>query len=104
MKWRFWKKKQQQQPKTVLQISAGTDYSLMPFKEFMKAVKAIERSVKDTKDAWWHSMFESKLEDENMDKLEYVKRMAECVGRMLDELSKMNTYLRKLVEDERSDC
>jgi len=30
---------------------------------------------------------------------EYVKKLVECVGRMLDELSNMNTYLRKLVEE-----
>jgi len=41
MKWCFWKKKQQQQPKTVLQISAGEGYIQTLYVETQGSDKAL---------------------------------------------------------------
>jgi len=36
------------------------------------------------------------------DRLEYIEKMIRCVSRMLDELSKMDAYLREMLEKEQT--
>ena len=57
---RFWKKGEDWIQITLISEDVRNEnvhtYACMPFKEFAKASRAINKSVKKTEKAWWHGL------------------------------------------------